>query len=113
MLQILTLIVLLSPLIFQFTYGRRAIHKNISMTFGKVALISFSAQILFSIASFAFGSYNFSKYFDEHPNQTRCGMPLAALLFGLLFLIAVLIALILLQFIIKIWKEHRAKSKVV
>ncbi len=110
MLGIVSLILLLLPIIFQFIYGTRAIYKTIEMSFAKVSFISVFSQILFSIATFSVAKYNFSKYFDEHPNQTRCGTPLAALLFSLIFLIIVLILLIVFQFLIKIWKERRNKS---
>lgn len=112
MLTILYPILLFSPLIFQLTYGTKAIYKNTSMSFGKISLITFVSQIVISIALYSFSLYNFSKYFDEHPDKLRCGTPLAGILICLLFLIAVLTALIVLQFIIIIWKKNRMKSDI-
>jgi len=110
MLKILSLILLLSPLVFQYIYGTKTLYKTTSMSLGKVSLISLISQIVFSAATFWYATYSFSKYFDEHPNQTRCGTPLAGLLVTLVFLIVVLIAFIIVQFLVKIWKERKLKS---
>ncbi|OIV41762.1 hypothetical protein [Flavobacterium johnsoniae] len=111
MLGIISLILILLPIIFQFIYGTKAIYKTTSLKFVNVSLISFAAQILLSIVYYYISYYNFSKYFEEHPNATRCGTGLAASIFGLFFLIAVLIGVILVQYIIMIWKKYRMSLK--
>jgi hypothetical protein len=111
MLGILYVILMLLPLLFQFIYGTKAIFKTTSMTFGKISLTSFILQLLFSIAVFGIAYYNFSKYFDEHPDKTRCLTPIAGLIFLLLFLTIVLIVTIAVQYFIKTGKENKLKIK--
>lgn len=110
MLGILSLILMLFPLLFQFIYGTKAIRKTTSITFGKVSLTSFILQILFSSAIFGVAYYNFSKYFDEHPDKARCLTPIAGLVFLLLFLTIVLFVTIAVQYFIKIGKENKLRS---
>ncbi|MBF4463999.1 hypothetical protein [Flavobacterium sp. LC2016-12] len=101
MLGLLSLILMILPLLFQFVYGTKAIRKTTPMTFGKVSLTSFILQILFSSAIFGVAYYNFSKYFDEHPDKARCLTPIAGLIFLLLFLTIVLLVTIAVQYFIK------------
>ena len=101
---------MLFPLLFQFIYGTKAIRKDTSMTFGKVSLTSFILQILFSSAIFSVAYYNFSKYFDEHPDKARCLTPIAGLIFLLVFLTIVLFVTIAVQYFIKIGKENNLRS---
>ena len=110
MLAILSLILMLFPLLFQFVYGTKAIRKTTSMTFGKVSLISFILQILFSSAIFGVAYYNFSKYFDEHPDKARCLTPIAGLIFLLVFLTIVFLLTIAVQYFIKAGKENKLRS---
>ncbi|MNX40244.1 hypothetical protein D3C86_706250 [compost metagenome] len=110
MFGILSLILIFSPLLFQFIYGTKAILKTTLMTFGKVSLISFILQLLFSSAIFGVAYYNFSKYFDEHPNKTRCLTPIAGLVFVLLFFAIALLITIVVQYFIKIGKENKLRS---
>lgn len=105
MLAILPLILMLLPLLFQFIYGTKAIRKTTSMTFGKVSLTSFILQILFSSAIFGVAYYNFSKYFDEHPDKARCLTPIAGLIFLLLFMTIMLFVTIAVQYFIKAGKK--------
>ncbi|QOG01540.1 hypothetical protein [Flavobacterium sp. MDT1-60] len=105
MLGILSLILMILPLLFQFIYGAKAIFKTTSMTFGKVSLTSFILQIIFSTAIFGVTYYNFSKYFDEHPDKTRCLTPIAGLIFLLPFLTIVLLVTIAVQYFIKQGKK--------
>ncbi|MBF4519301.1 hypothetical protein IRZ71_23385 [Flavobacterium sp. ANB] len=105
MLGILYLIVIILPILFQFVYGRKAIYKTTSMKFGTISLISFAAQIIFSIIYFYIANYNFSKHFEEHPNETKCGMPLLAALVSLAFLIVVLIVLIIIQYFVNRYRK--------
>lgn len=111
MLGILSLILMLFPLLFQFIYGTKAIRKTTSMTFGKVSFTSFILQILFSSVIFGVAYYNFSKYFDEHPNKARCLTPIAGLIFLLVFLIILLFVTIAAQYFIKTGKENKLKSR--
>lgn len=101
MLGILSLILMLFPLLFQFIYGTKAIRKTTSLTFRKVSLTSFILQILFSTAIFGVAYYNFSKYFDQHPDKARCLTPIAGLIFLLLFLTVLLLVTIAAQYFIK------------
>lgn len=101
MLGILSLILMLFPLLFQFIHGTKAIRKTTPMTFRKVSLTSFLLQILFSSAIFGIAYYNFSKYFDEHPDKARCLTPIAGLIFLLLFLTILLLVTIAVQYFIK------------
>ena len=101
---------MLFPLLFQFIYGTKAIRKTTSMTYGKVSLTSFILQILFSSAIFSVAYYNFSKYFDEHPDKARCLTPIAGLIFLLVFLTIVLFVTIAVQYFIKIGKENNLRS---
>lgn len=110
MLGILSLILMLFPLLFQFIYGIKAIRKTTSMAFGKVSLITFILQIVFSSAIFGISYYNFSKYFDEHPDKARCLTPIAGLLFLLLFLTILLLITIAVQYFIKAGKENKVRS---
>lgn len=110
MLGILSLILIFSPLLFQFIYGIKAIFKTTSVTFGKVSLLSLISQIVFSIAIFGVSYYNFSKYFDEHPNKTRCLTPIAGLAFVLVFFTIALLITIAIQYLIKKGKEGRSGS---
>ena len=109
MLGILSLILMLFPLLFQFIYGTKAIRKTTSITFRKVSWTSFILQILFSIAIFGVAYYNFTKYFDEHPNKARCLTPIAGLIFLLVFLIILLFVTIAAQYFIKTGKENKVK----
>ena len=77
--------------------------------FRTVSLISFTGQILLSILYYSISYYNFSKYFEEHPDATRCGTGLAAAIFGLGFLLVILLAVIIIQYFVKIWMEKRNK----
>lgn len=110
MLGVLSLILMPFPLFFQFIYGTKAIRKTTSMTFRKVSLTSFILQILFSSAIFGVAYYNFSKYFDEHPDKARCLTPIAGLLFLLVFLTIVLFMTIAVQYFIKIGRENKLRS---
>lgn len=110
MLAILSLILMLFPLLFQFIYGTKAIRKTTSMTFEKVSSISFILQILFSSAIFGVAYYNFSKYFDEHPYKARCLTPIAGLVFLLLFLTILLLVTIAVQYFIKAGQENKVRS---
>ena len=110
MLGLLSLILMILPLLFQFVYGTKAIRKTTSMTFGKVSLTSFILQIVFSSAIFGVSYYNFSKYFDEHPDKARCLTPIAGLLFLLLFLTILLLITIAVQYFIKAGKEDKVGS---
>ena len=110
MLGILSLILMILPFLFQFVYGIKAIRKTTSMTFGKVSLITFILQIVFSGTIFGVSYYNFSKYFDEHPDKTRCLTPIAGLIFVLVFFSIALLITIAIQYIMKKAKENRSSS---
>lgn len=93
------------PLLAQLLLGTMAIYKVISVKFKLLSQVSFVLQIVFAILSFYIGSYNISKYFDQHPNATRCGMPLLALIMFSILLIIALIVVIAVQYLIKKYRE--------
>jgi hypothetical protein len=111
MFGIACLILVILPILFQLIVGSKTIFfkNSTKLKFGKISLISFISQIIFSIAAIYIANYNLSKYFDEHPNSTRCGMPFFGVLMSIIFFIIVLCIIILLQFFIKILKERKAK----
>jgi hypothetical protein len=108
MLGILSLILIFSPLLFQFIYGTKAIFKTTSLTFEMISLLSLISQIVFSIGIFRVSYYNFSNYYDEHPNKTRCLTPIAGLTFVLVFFTITLLITIAIQYLIKKGKESRS-----
>lgn len=110
MLGILSLILIFLPLLFQLLYGTKAIFKTTSLVFNKISLISTTFQIVFSLLIFGFSYYNFSKYFDEHPDKARCLTPIAGLIFVLVFFSIALLITIAIQYIIKEAKENRSSS---
>lgn len=111
MLNIAPFILLISPVLFQLIVGTKIIFdkKPTKLKFGKISLMSFISQIFFSVAAVFITNYNISKYFDQHPNTTRCGMPFLGVIVGVVFLVIILCFIILLQFLIKKWKERRVK----
>lgn len=111
MLNIAPLILIILPVLFQLIVGSKIIFdkKTTKLNFRKISSISFISQIIFSIAAVFIANYNLSKYFDQHPNTTRCGMPFLGVIFGVVLLFIVLCFIIFLQFLIKKWRERKTK----
>lgn len=111
MLNIAPLILIILPVLFQLIVGSKIIFdkKPTKLKFGKISLMSFISQIFFSITAIFIANYNISKYFDLHPNTTKCGMPFLGVIVSVIFFITVLCIIILLQFLIKKWKERKVK----
>ena len=89
------LILIILPLLFQIIFGRKAIGKDIKLSFGSVCLISFLGQIIFTIVLF-----NIIIYYLEN-NNNSCGMPLVGLINVSLFLTLILFITIFIQYRIK------------
>lgn len=105
MFGITPLILIILSLVFQLFFGTRAIYRNITLEFGTVCLISIISQIVLTIIAYSVASYNFNKYFEEHPNTTRCGMGFVGL-FGLAFLCFIILLLVMIvQYFVKIYAE--------
>jgi hypothetical protein len=109
MLSRLPFILILLPLLFQLILGTKAIYKSTSLKFSTISWISFIAQLVFSFLAIYIVNYNFSKYFEEHPNVTRCGMPFLGFIMATLFFIVVLIVIIIIQFLIKKWRDKQLR----
>ncbi|KFF11722.1 hypothetical protein [Flavobacterium hydatis] len=111
MLNIAPLILIILPVLFQLIVGTKVIFdkKPTKLKFGRISLMSFIFQMIFSVAAIFIANYNLSKYFDQHPNTTRCGMPFLGVIFGVALLFIVLCFIIFLQFLIKKWRERKVK----
>ena len=109
MLGITPLILIILPLLLQLIFGTIAIYKTILFRFKTISIINFILQILFAITSFCIASYNFSQYFDQHPNSTRCAMPLLGLVMLSVILTVALIVVMIIQYLLKRWKDKKAK----
>ena len=101
MLGTTPLILIILPLLFQIIIGRKAIGESISLKFGTVCSISFSAQIVLSIIAFYVASYNSNLYFEQHPSSLKCGMGFLGLIMLSLLLTIILIVVITIQYFIK------------
>lgn len=101
MLGTTPLILIILPLLFQIIIGRKAIGESISLKFGTVCFISFSAQLVLSIIAFYVASYNSNQYFEQHPDSFRCGMGTLGLVMLSLLLAIILIIVITIQYSIK------------
>ncbi len=96
--QILFLLFLALPIIFQIVFGRKAIAESIKLSLFKVCLISYFSQFIFFIIAYSLLS---SGLRSESNGQIHCGMPFLALIV-LEFLIAIFIlVIILIQYSIK------------
>jgi len=105
MFGIIPLILIILPLLFQLFFGTKAIYRNITLEFGTVCLISIILQIILTIIAYSVASYNFNKYFEEHPNTTRCGMGFLGL-FGLAVICFIIILLVMtIQYFVKRYSE--------
>ncbi|MBL0737371.1 hypothetical protein JI750_10765 [Flavobacterium sp. GN10] len=113
MLEILPLILILLPVLFQLIMGTKTVYKPISLTLSSVSWISIVSYILVSIISFYIVDYNFSKQYEQYPNPIRCGMPLLGIVMACFFLLFILVLVISIQFWIKRCKENRYKKQIV
>lgn len=96
--QILFLLLLALPIIFQITFGRKVIDESIKLTLFKVCLISFLSQFIIFFIAFKLISNNLR---SESNGQIHCGMPFVGLI-ALEILIAIIIfVIILIQYSIK------------
>jgi hypothetical protein len=89
------LILIIIPLLFQIIFGRKAIGRDIKLSFGTVCLISFLGQILLTILAFKLIVYSLEK------NSNACGMPLVGLVMLSLLFSVILFITILIQYRIK------------
>lgn len=105
MLGIFYFFLMILPLLAQLLFGTMAIYKVIPVKFKILSQVNFILQIVFAILSFYIGSYNISKYFDQHPNTTRCGMPLLALIMFSILLVIGFVVILAIQYLIKMYRE--------
>ncbi|KQX15533.1 hypothetical protein ASC72_01240 [Flavobacterium sp. Root420] len=105
MFGIIPLVLILSPLIFQLIFGRKAIVKSTTLEFGTVSLISIILQIVLTIIAYSVASYNYNKYFEEHPNTTRCGMGSLALFGFTILCFTILLLVMIIQYFVKRYYE--------
>lgn len=110
MLEILPLILLALPVLFQLILGTKTIYKPASLKFSSASWISFVSFILFSFIAYYIVDYNFSKQYEQYPNPIRCGMPLLGIVMASFFLLFILILIIVSQFLIKRRRENRSKN---
>jgi hypothetical protein len=85
------LILIILPLLFQIIFGRKAIGRDIKLSFGTVCLISFLGQITFTIVLFNIITYYLKK------NNNLCGMPLVGLVTVSLFFSLILFITMIIQ----------------
>lgn len=109
MLDVIPLLLLVLPILFQLLFGTKTIYKTDSLKFSRISWISFIAYILFSFIAFYITEYNFSKKYEQYPNPVRCGMPLLGVALACFYLLFVLILIFLIQFFIKRWKDKKAQ----
>ncbi len=110
MLEILPLILLALPVLFQLILGTKTIYKPSLFKFSSASWISFVSYILFSFIAYYIVDYNFSKQYEQYPNPIRCGMPLLGIVMASLFLLFILVLIIVCQFLIKRRRENRSKN---
>lgn len=103
------LILIVLPLLFQLIFDTIAILKPIFLRFKAVLITNIVLQIVLSIVSFYIGSYNFSKYFEQNPTSTRCGMPLIGLATSIIFSALVLLIVIIIQYFVKRLLDRKTK----
>lgn len=109
MLDVIPLLLLVLPILFQSILGTKTIYKPAFLKFSRISWISFIAYILFSFIAFYITEYNFSKKYEQYPNPARCGMPLLGIVLACFYLLFVLILIFLIQFFIKRWKDKKAQ----
>ncbi len=90
------LLLLVLPPIFQLIFGTKDLAESIKLNFVKVSFINFLLQIIFSCLVF-----NIIENRLTANGPLRCGMPLVGLIFMELLLLAVLLIIILIQFLVK------------
>lgn len=102
-------ILIILPLLSQLLFGTFAIVKPGSFKFKKVFILNVLLQIVCSVISFYTATTNFSRFHDEHPDITRCGMPLLAIAALILLTFLILLVVIIIQFLVKRWRENKSK----
>jgi len=106
MFGIILLILLFLPLLFQLIFGIKSVREKFLLQFRTISLISIASQMVLSIVFYCITLHEFNSYFEQHPNQTKCGMPLLASLMLLVLLAIALIFIIIIQFFInRYWKK--------
>src|SRR3954465_8035561 len=108
MIGITPLILIILPLLFQLILGTISLFRPALFRFKTISVTNIILQILFVISAFTIASNNFSRYFDQHPDSPRCGMPLLGLMIVSLLLTITVIVVILIQFLIKRWYHKKA-----
>ncbi|MFH6935449.1 hypothetical protein [Flavobacterium sp. FlaQc-30] len=102
-------ILIILPLLSQLLFGTFAIIKPGSFKFKKVFILNVLLQIVCSVISLYTATTNFSRFHDEHPDITRCGMPLLAIAALILLTFLILLVVIIIQFLVKRWRENKSK----
>ncbi len=107
MFGITPLILAVLPLLLQLILGTTVIFKSKPFNFKTVVLTNIVLQIALGFASFYIANANFSSYFEEHPNATRCGMPLIGIMSLILFSAVLFFLVIIIQYLIKRWRNRK------
>jgi|GEM_PF-1772097 len=89
-------LLLFLPLIFQFIFGRKDNAESIKLNFAKVSIINFLLQIVFSCLVFNIIANRLTAN-----GPLKCGMPFVGLIFLELLIGVFLLAVILIQYLIK------------
>ncbi len=106
MYGIAPLILIVFPLLFQISVGRKSIGEDIKLKFRTVCFISLVLQIVLSYIAFALASYNFEQGLEG--KAYRCGMGLLGI-FALIIVFSFLILItIVIQYLIK--KSYERKQ---
>ncbi|MDQ8014798.1 MAG: hypothetical protein REI96_20285 [Flavobacterium nitrogenifigens] len=113
MLNLLPLLLIILPVLLQLILGAFSVYKPTSLKFNRISWINFILQIALSFAAFNIADYNFSKQYEQYPNPVRCGMPLLGIAMASFFLLFILILIIVIQFLIKRWRENRSKKETI
>lgn len=109
MLNILPTLLIILPVLSQLIFGAISIYKPTSLKFSTISWLNFIIQLTFSFVAIYIVNYNFSKYFEEHPNVTKCGMPFLSFIMATMFFIVVLIVIIIIQFLTKKWRDKQLR----
>lgn len=96
--QILFLLLLGLPILFQIIFGRKAIAESIKVSFFQVSIISFLSQFIVFFIAYKLLS---NKLRSESNGQIHCGMPFLGLIFFEILITIIIFIIILIQYLIK------------
>lgn len=106
MYGIFTLLLLVLPLIFQILFGLKSSIYTIKLSLSKVCLFSIILQVIISYLVYNSVLQDLKNTYNGEP---RCGMPMVAIVTFELFLIILLFAIIVIQYLIKVYYKRKIK----